>query len=259
MKQRTITGIILAIIAALGILIDISIFTALLYIIAAIACHEIYHLKENNYSIITPILMFLMVFVSTFVDSGYIIIAISIYFILLVLISLIDERLTLNDVTQNFTFGILLAYALKGAIGIYGSAGRWAIVWIFVANFATDIGAYYVGSLIGKHKLIERISPKKTIEGAIGGWLSGFVFGTVFGYFVLSQYLSMPFIVWSSVLIPVTAQMGDLFFSMIKRKYNIKDFGRIFPGHGGVLDRIDSITFSLLAIQTLITIWSLLQ
>lgn len=259
MKQRTITGIILAIIAALGILIDISIFAALLYILVAIACHEIYHLKENNYSIITPILMFLMVFVSTFVDSGYMIIAISIYFILLVLISLIDERLTLNDVTQNFTFGILLAYALKGAIGIYGSAGRWAIVWIFVANFATDIGAYYVGSLIGKHKLIERISPKKTIEGAIGGWLSGFVFGTVFGYFVLSQYLSMPFIVWSSVLIPVTAQMGDLFFSMIKRKYNIKDFGRIFPGHGGVLDRIDSITFSLLAIQTLITIWSLLQ
>lgn len=259
MKQRTITGIILAIIAALGILIDISIFTALLYIIAAIACHEIYHLKENNYSIITPILMFLMVFVSTFVDSGYIIIAISIYFILLVLISLIDERLTLNDVTLNFTFGILLAYALKGAIGIYGSAGRWAIVWIFVANFATDIGAYYVGSLIGKQKLIERISPKKTIEGAIGGWLSGFVFGTVFGYFVLSQYLSMPFIVWSSALIPVTAQMGDLFFSMIKRKYNIKDFGRIFPGHGGVLDRIDSIIFSLFAIQTLITIWSLLQ
>ena len=259
MKQRTITGIILAIIAALGILIDISIFTAFLYIIIAIACHEIYHLKENNYSIITPILMFLMVFVSTFVDSGYMIIAISIYFILLVLISLIDERLTLNDVTQNFTFGILLAYALKGAIGIYGSAGRWAIVWIFVANFATDIGAYYVGSLIGKHKLIERISPKKTIEGAIGGWLSGFVFGTVFGYFVLSQYLSMPFIVWSSALIPVTAQMGDLFFSMIKRKYNIKDFGRIFPGHGGMLDRIDSITFSLLAIQTLITIWSLLQ
>lgn len=259
MKQRTITGIILAIIAALGILIDISIFKALLYIIVAIACHEIYHLKENNYSIITPILMFLMVFVSTFVDSGYMIIAISIYFILMVLISLIDERLTLNDVTQNFTFGILLAYALKGAIGIYGSAGRWAIVWIFVANFATDIGAYYVGSLIGKHKLIERISPKKTIEGAIGGWLSGFVFGTVFGYFVLSQYLSMPFIVWSSALIPVTAQMGDLFFSMIKRKYNIKDFGRIFPGHGGVLDRIDSITFSLFAIQTLITIWSLLQ
>lgn len=259
MKQRTITGIILAIIAALGILIDISIFKALLYIIVAIACHEIYHLKENNYSIITPILMFLMVFVSTFVDSGYMIIAISIYFILMVLISLIDERLTLNDVTQNFTFGILLAYALKGAIGIYGSAGRWAIVWIFVANFATDIGAYYVGSLIGKQKLIERISPKKTIEGAIGGWLSGFVFGTVFGYFVLSQYLSMPFIVWSSALIPVTAQMGDLFFSMIKRKYNIKDFGRIFPGHGGVLDRIDSITFSLFAIQTLITIWSLLQ
>ncbi|NLW28781.1 MAG: phosphatidate cytidylyltransferase [Erysipelothrix sp.] len=259
MKQRTITGIILAIIAALGILIDISIFKALLYIIVAIACHEIYHLKENNYSIITPILMFLMVFVSTFVDSGYMIIAISIYFILMVLISLIDERLTLNDVTQNFTFGILLAYALKGAIGIYGSAGRWAIVWIFVANFATDIGAYYVGSLIGKHKLIERISPKKTIEGAIGGWLSGFVFGTGFGYFVLSQYLSMPFIVWSSALIPVTAQMGDLFFSMIKRKYNIKDFGRIFPGHGGVLDRIDSIIFSLFAIQTLITIWSLLQ
>lgn len=259
MKQRTITGIVLAIIAAVGILIDINIFKGLLYLIAAIACHEIYHLKEKNYNIIVQVLMFLMVFVSTFVDSGYMIIAISIYFILMVLMSLIDERLTLNDVTQNFTFGILLAYALRGAIGIYGSAGRWAIIWIFVANFATDTGAYYFGTLFGKHKLIERISPKKTIEGAIGGWLSGFLFGTLFGYFVLSQSLSMPFIIWSSALIPVTAQMGDLFFSMVKRKYNIKDFGQIFPGHGGVLDRVDSIIFSLFALQTLITIWSLLQ
>lgn len=258
MKQRTITGIILAIIAAVGILIDITIFKILLYLIVAIACHEIYHLKTKNYNIIVPILMFFMVFVSTFVDSGFMIIAISIYFILMVLLSLIDERFTLNDVTQNFTFGILLAYALRGAIGIYGSAGRWAIVWIFIANFATDTGAYYVGSMFGKHKLIERISPKKTIEGAIGGWLTGFLVGTIFGCLVLSQHLSVPFIIWSSALIPITAQIGDLFFSMVKRKYNIKDFGQIFPGHGGVLDRVDSIIFSLFALQTLITIWSLL-
>ena len=122
---------------------------------------------------------------------------------------------------------------------------------------ATDIGAYNFGMLFGKHKLCPNISPKKTIEGAIGGALSGAIFGT--GYITLLTFLLEPaceyqirFLniesnVWYliaifgiALIVSIAGQLGDLVASKLKREYEIKDYGKIFPGHGGVLDRFDS-------------------
>jgi phosphatidate cytidylyltransferase len=112
-------------------------------------------------------------------------------------------------------------------------------VWIiFVIAFATDTFAYFIGSMIGKHKLIPSISPKKTIEGCVGGILgsafSCVVFGYIFG-------LNMTLMFFLGCVGSVIAQLGDLFASSIKRFAGIKDYGKIIPGHGGILDRFDSV------------------
>lgn len=114
----------------------------------------------------------------------------------------------------------------------------------FISAWVSDTGAYFAGCLLGKHKLIPDISPKKTVEGAIGGVLSAALGGVVLGFilkfgFKLSSNILMLAIVCG--LGSVFGQMGDLIASMMKRKFGIKDFGKIMPGHGGLADRFDSI------------------
>ncbi len=112
------------------------------------------------------------------------------------------------------------------------------------ASFATDIFAYFTGYLFGKHKLIPAVSPKKTVEGAIGGVVFCVLFFILFGFIVekcvgvTANYLVLAV---GGVFISAVSQVGDLVMSLIKRKYGIKDYGKLFPGHGGVLDRCDSV------------------
>ena len=108
----------------------------------------------------------------------------------------------------------------------------------------SDTFAYFVGMLFGKHKLIEDVSPKKTIEGSIGGIffcvVSFVVFGIIMDVF-FDRSANILFLAISAVAVSVVSQIGDLIMSVIKRHYGIKDYGKLFPGHGGMLDRFDSI------------------
>ena len=120
------------------------------------------------------------------------------------------------------------------------------IGYIVIAAFLTDAGAFLVGMKFGKHKLIERISPKKTVEGAIGGYIVGFITSFLFAY-LFKFFGSDPMIyLFFSATLPIVSQVGDLAFSMIKRTYGVKDFGSILLGHGGILDRCDSLFFCLI-------------
>lgn len=125
------------------------------------------------------------------------------------------------------------------------------IALVFIGAWMTDGGGYIFGSLFGKHKLSPQISPKKTVEGAVGGIIltvvvfAAFTAGYVFylkynGQVVIANYLS---IIILAVLCAVLSIVGDLSASIIKRQNGIKDYGNVFPGHGGVLDRFDSILF----------------
>lgn len=112
-------------------------------------------------------------------------------------------------------------------------------VWlIFIVSFMTDICAYFSGYLFGKHKLIPKVSPKKTIEGSIGGILGSIIGCILFGYLFDFNLVHMAFI---GAIGSVIAQFGDLFASSIKRYVGIKDYGKLIPGHGGILDRFDSV------------------
>ena len=119
----------------------------------------------------------------------------------------------------------------------------WVILF-FLIVWAGDTGAYFAGRTFGKHKLYEKISPKKTVEGAIGGIAGSVIAAALFQYFGFNQ-IGLFSAVTVAVLICVVSQVGDLCESFVKRAFDKKDSGSILPGHGGFLDRFDSVVFSL--------------
>lgn len=139
-------------------------------------------------------------------------------------------------------------YVICGFLSIialrYTEFGNHLFLLIFIGAWSTDTGAYFVGVLFGKHKLIPSVSPKKTVEGAFGGILGCVVGYLIFGFCIDYFYnISANYIALSctAVFIAVISQIGDLIASYIKREQGIKDFGFVLPGHGGILDRFDSI------------------
>ena len=122
--------------------------------------------------------------------------------------------------------------------------GILAVISVILAAWVTDIFAYFTGKLIGKHKLCETISPKKTIEGSIGGIVFCAIVFVIYALIIFNgstPTYAYVFMVLVSIVLSVVAQIGDLTLSLFKRRFGIKDFGTLFPGHGGVLDRFDSI------------------
>ncbi len=121
------------------------------------------------------------------------------------------------------------------------------IIYLFLITTITDSFAYITGSLIGKHKCIKKISPNKTWEGIIGGTFMGVFVAATFFQTVIDTNMPLYFIIGMTLFLSIIGQFGDFVFSAIKRNFKIKDFSNFMPGHGGILDRFDSIFFALLA------------
>ncbi len=140
-------------------------------------------------------------------------------------------------------FGTLYIGWLLGHIVLmhYLPQGSFYILLSLFVTWIIDSGAYFAGSYLGKHKLCPHISPKKTIEGAFGGFLAGVISTVGFGTFWLK--LPLEHMILMGSIVGIIAQLGDLAESALKRYADIKDSGNIIPGHGGILDRVDSILF----------------
>ncbi len=142
---------------------------------------------------------------------------------------------TLLYISVSFTALVLVRYITNGV---------YMFALVFVASWVCDMFAYFVGRAIGKHKLIEEISPKKTVEGSVGGivctTLAFALYGLIITLFDGPEPNYLVLLILGFVL-SIIAQFGDLICSLIKREHGIKDYGNIFPGHGGVLDRFDSV------------------
>jgi len=134
----------------------------------------------------------------------------------------------------------LLSYALL--IALQAEGARW-LLFIFAVIATDDIAAFYCGGRFGRHKLYPTVSPKKTIEGSLGGLLGSLAIGTLYGSIWLSAASTCQIVLLSAVL-GVAGQVGDLFESMIKRSSGRKDSSSLLPGHGGILDRLDSLLFA---------------
>lgn len=155
-------------------------------------------------------------------------------------------KLPFGNTVAMLLLAMYIIAALSAIVFIrdFQDSGKYIYLLIFIGAWVTDIFAYFTGYFLGKHKLIEDVSPKKTIEGSIGGIVFcalGFVgLGLVVDVW-FEQDANLLFLAICGVIISLISQIGDLIMSVIKRHYGIKDFGKIFPGHGGMLDRFDSI------------------
>ena len=135
--------------------------------------------------------------------------------------------------------------------------GRLLVLLPVITAFSTDAGAYFTGKLLGKRKAFPLVSPKKTVEGCVGGLAAGVASTVLYGaVLVLTTFHGVVF--WALILYGFIGgfltELGDLAFSLVKREYNIKDYGSLLPGHGGMLDRFDSMIFTAPAIYLLMSV-----
>lgn len=133
----------------------------------------------------------------------------------------------------------ILAYIYQGA----GNVGKWLVLIAFIMVWLNDTGAYCVGSACGKHKMSPRLSPKKSWEGFFGGLICCVGAGIACNYLVDARGWDLALWIGLGVVVSVAATWGDLFESLLKRNLGVKDSGNLIPGHGGILDRIDSMLF----------------
>ncbi|MEG1720169.1 MAG: phosphatidate cytidylyltransferase [Pseudoflavonifractor sp.] len=167
------------------------------------------------------------------------------------------KQVTLEKMGGAFFLSVMIPFFLSSflRIRLMGDLWSYLIILPFIAAFLSDACALFAGLAFGKHKLAPSLSPKKTVEGAVGGLvgatLSMLIYGAIlqFGFQLQVNYL---FLGIYGILGSAVSQLGDLSFSYIKREYGVKDFGNIFPGHGGVLDRFDSVIFCAPLIELLI-------
>jgi phosphatidate cytidylyltransferase len=155
-----------------------------------------------------------------------------------------DIRVSAVNVALLF-FGILYIPFLLSHLGLLRMLPN-GIEWIFlllIIVMAGDTGAYYVGSTFGRRRLYPIVSPKKSVEGAFGG-LAGSLAGAFISRITFFPELSVYDCVGTALLLGCLGQLGDLFESLLKRSFGVKDSGKIIPGHGGMLDRLDSILFA---------------
>ena len=158
-----------------------------------------------------------------------------------------NNKISLEKLALSLFSTLYIPYLLSSVVTLRKIGGGEYYIWLLVVcAFLTDSCAYFVGKAIGKHKLCPALSPNKTIEGAIGGiigcGLSCMLFGLIIkNCFSVDVNFIKLFIL--GLICSVGAQLGDITASCIKRQYGIKDYGNLFPGHGGVLDRCDSIIF----------------
>jgi phosphatidate cytidylyltransferase len=163
----------------------------------------------------------------------------------------IDAALSLLAVTYVavfFSFMPLINFKTGGNV----------LVWlVFITSWSCDTTAYYTGKLFGKTKLCPKVSPKKTIEGSLGGVLGSTLITLLFGFIMEKNYNIMPLGNYAIIgmLCGVLSQFGDLVASSVKRHVDVKDYSNLIPGHGGILDRFDSIIYSSVAIFYYLTIF----
>lgn len=265
MKKRVLSAI-----AALLIMVPIVfhgglIYALTIYVLSMIGLFEFLHVK-NSHKEIPSFIMFISYIVMTLFVLGNIQnkdvvfsinyqVLVGLFLVFSIPAVLYHER-SKYSIVDSFYFigGIFFLGTSFSLLITLRNISLNLIMYLFIITIITDTYAYLVGRLIGKTKLLETISPNKTLEGMIGGTVVGVFVGTLFYHTVVDSLLPLYIVIIMTVFLSVLGQFGDLFFSAIKRYYKTKDFSNIMPGHGGILDRFDSIIFVVLGFMFFISI-----
>lgn len=250
---RFASAFVCTVIAFLAIIPGGHILLTVNLIIALIGVREMLKVAGVNK---TPIAVFAYVataltYVLICIDQKHLLVALFMLFLLLLFGAMVIKypKYSSEKIFMTFTsliyVGLGLSFLFQTRVQL--NDGQYIIWLIFIGSWISDTGAYCVGMLCGKHKAFPELSPKKSIEGCIGGILSSILIGIVYNL-VLHYCFNVNFLhIWQIAVIcgaaSVISQIGDLAASAIKRNYNVKDYGKLIPGHGGILDRFDSIIF----------------
>ncbi|MGG3938408.1 phosphatidate cytidylyltransferase [Anoxybacillus kestanbolensis] len=245
MKQRIVTAVIAASVFLPIVIYGQWPFLVLTYALATIGLFELIRMKRLSLFSFPSIVSFLALWLFLYPYKHMINIWILIVTLFLLLIYTVISK-------NAFTFddaGFMIASLLYVGVGFYSflqvrEAGLSYIFYALFLIWATDSGAYFIGRAFGRRKLWEHISPNKTVEGAIGGILCALLVVSVYEW--LSPFApSFLLLLIATVVLSIFGQLGDLVESAFKRHYGVKDSGAILPGHGGILDRFDSLLFIL--------------
>lgn len=258
MLKRTITGLALVLFLVPLLILGDWYFACAVAFIAYMANYELLAMFSKEEPTFKKLKYTMPIYSAAIVVLGYfdskLMIAGIVMGILLFLIGMVINKHIKPSTSMKLIFSYIYGGCLPLILLYLRNINLWIVVLTLVCVMLTDVGGYIFGFLFGKHKLCPSISPKKTIEGAILGTIFGVACGCAL-YFVLSKvynitvfsifvdtklYLEILAVVGITLILAIAGQLGDLVASRIKRAYDIKDFGKIFPGHGGILDRFDS-------------------
>lgn len=236
----------------------------LLSILGLIELFRVFKLANSRLAYVGylfTILYYIVIYI--YKSSGILLVLIALTMLLLSFYVFSFPKFNIKQVSMIFfsiiyvavTFSFIYLIREKTELGKY-------YVWlIFIASWGSDTFAYCSGLLFGKHKLSPILSPKKSIEGAVGGIIGAFALGTLYAYLVMYKFFEIDITI-SSIRVGIAcglgaiiSMIGDLTASAIKRDYGVKDYGNIIPGHGGILDRFDSVIFTAPALFFLLNVY----
>lgn len=261
MRTRIITAIVaLCIFVPVCVFSDTIVFEIAMAVLSAVAVYELWHCiratAEAPHEIGSPALWiphFLLAVASVFfprcIGEERTIEFVFLLFIVLMLYTFAvvvfsRGKIQITDAAVLFMMTLYVTVAFTSILLLRRDveSGQHLYLLPFIGAWSSDTFAYFTGRLLGKHKLIPEVSPKKTVEGAIGGIVftavAYAVYGCIVGTRVGKTLLALAIF---GAVISVVSQIGDLIASVVKRYYGIKDYGKLFPGHGGVMDRFDSV------------------
>jgi len=262
MKIRVITAVFLLIILVPAVIIGKLLLDIILALLSIGATYELYKMSKGdkfkiNIFLVFELLSSLIFFVtvayylkgySEFQFMKYFVLLISLYIFISGILLVFKDEFTAKNVGRVFMNGFYPAVGFA-TISWLRDIDIYNVGFLFMITIFTDVFAYIFGIKFGKHRLAIKISPKKSIEGSIGGTISALILTLLYMYLLdINVVGEISINIWTSILliifISIIGQIGDLIASKLKRGYNIKDFSQLFPGHGGIMDRFDSAIFA---------------
>lgn len=253
MKQKVVTAIIIILLIVPLIFIGGYIFNITAIIIGLIGLNELINIKSKSVMPVVRILLnisFVAIcsysLFSNEVNIFYMIITIIVSSFLILCVIIHDEKkYSINDAFYFIAVVIFIGLCFDALLEIRSYDINY-FIYLIIVVILTDTFAQFTGMAFGKHKLCVEISPKKTIEGFIGGVLISSLVSSIFYANYVNPSDPIYVVILLSVTLSIVSQIGDLIFSLIKRYYKVKDYSNLLPGHGGIFDRIDSIIFASL-------------
>ena len=265
MKTRIISAIVMCLIAVPILFIGGLPFKIMVIVLSIASMYEILKARSTKSKVPLLIRILSYILVSLFVCLGTSVYSANYEIIYKIMIGIFllyftpvvfvndTEKYSITDALYVLGCTLFIGAAYNSFIIISNNSINY-LLYLLLITITTDTFAYFTGYFIGKHKMCEKISPKKTWEGAVGGSLIGTIVPSFFYLYMINPNINIYLLLGITLLLSIIGQIGDLFFSSIKRHYKIKDFSNLIPGHGGILDRLDSIIFVALAFILCISI-----